>query len=69
MWPRKVLAVLVCGAAVGVSLWPLCYWMRYPELTQMQVFLKFWWASLFGPPTFILGYECIWRCAVKDADE
>ncbi len=49
---RFILAILATVALTVFALLPLPYWAAHPELTQMQIFLKWWWAYL---ATVILG--------------
>lgn len=41
--------------AVGIILF--VYWIYHPDLTKMQMFLKFWWLSV---PSVIGGFIGYW---------
>ena len=48
---KKTIIFVILGViAFIVMLYPSIYWMQNPTLTQMQVFLEFWWlyGILFG---------------------
>ncbi len=50
------LALLVGIAIMAV---PVVYWGANSDLTQMQIFMKFWWCLLLGVPAFGYGLKTI----------
>jgi len=44
---KEIVFWVVFGLMVLVTVLPLIYWGFHPEMTEMQVFLKFWWVYLF----------------------
>ena len=48
----KTLKEILLGVAgpIAICLFfvPFVYWALHSELTQMQVFLKFWWVSILA---------------------
>ena len=43
-----ILVWVIFGLMVIIMLSPLVYWVFNPELTQMQVLLKFWWVYIIA---------------------
>lgn len=48
----KILIILSIAAIAICMITPLVYWFMNPELSQMQMFLKFWWVILVGMVCF-----------------
>lgn len=44
---EEILTWVIYGIVVIAMLVPMVYWGFHPEMTEMQVFLKFWWIYLF----------------------
>lgn len=40
---HNVFYFLLCAVICLAVLIPFIYWIRHPELTEMQVFLEWWW--------------------------
>jgi cytochrome b subunit of formate dehydrogenase len=38
-----ILVLIICGLVIFI---PFVYYLQNPELTEMQIFLKFWWMDL-----------------------
>jgi len=45
--------LLLIGA--GLFLVPIISWIQSPELSQMEIFLNYWWASLGGAILVVVG--------------
>ena len=52
---RNTIYILLTAVFVVCILTPFVYWTINPELTQMQVFIKFWWVMLIGIAAAIFG--------------
>lgn len=52
---------------VGIILSSIPIRFTNPELTETQLFLKFWWIWLVGAATMLAGYW-VW-CSEGDKDE
>ena len=51
----KILGTITQVIGGVIILIPLFQWMRHPELTQMEIFLTYWWVELFGIAIIIVG--------------
>ena len=58
MIKNNKLLFVIGGIGFIIMIYPSIYWMQNPELTQMQVFLEFWWlyAILFACFGTIVAY-------------
>lgn len=45
---KKIAGWIMIVAGLLLFLLPLVYWMKNPELTQMQIFIECWWLTLGG---------------------
>jgi hypothetical protein len=45
---RDNIFIVCIIALIGLFLTPGIYWLFNPELTQMQLFFKFWWVYAIG---------------------
>ena len=45
---RKVKLILLAIIFLICTFAPFVYWLLNPELTQIQIFIKFWWVMLIG---------------------
>ena len=52
---KFVLARFAILIGVGVGCIPLFHWLSTPELTEMQVFIKYWWTLLIMVPLVAWG--------------
>lgn len=53
------LVFLVFGVLIGFA--PTAYWIMHPELSQMQITLKFWLAIFAAPFLIIPGFILLTR--------
>ena len=40
---NNILNIILIIVGIITTIIPFVYWITHPELTQMQIFLKFWW--------------------------
>lgn len=43
---KKILGIVTFTLGIISALAPMLYWIMNPELTQMVIFIKFWWLLL-----------------------
>ena len=57
MWQKlkKTTGWFLMIIGVGLFLLPLIFWIKSPELSQMQIFLNYWWASFGGIALVFIG--------------
>ena len=54
---RKLLEAICWFLAVSIMITCLVYWYQHPELTEMQMWIKFWWVHGIS---IMLGGLAIW---------
>ena len=46
-------------SAIAVAMYPFYFWVKHPEFTEMQIFMKFYWlyliAILLSLASFLIG--------------
>ena len=52
---KKTTGWFIMIIGVGLFLLPLIFCIKSPELSQMQIFLKYWWASFGGVTLVFVG--------------
>jgi hypothetical protein len=56
---KKVLARFAILIGIGIGVFPLICWINHPELTQMQIFLKYWWHLIVMVPMVAWGLHTL----------
>ena len=56
---RKIIAVILFAIGIILFCMPVIFWLKNPELTQMQIFKHFWYACIGSPIFLILGFMFI----------
>lgn len=52
-------ALLILAGILTCVLYPFGYWVLNPSLTEMQLFLKFWWIWTLGIMSVLFGLGII----------
>lgn len=59
---EKLKSYVMSGLAIAVIfsiIYPIVFWVRNPELTQIQVLFKIWWDIPLGLGSALLFYKLI----------
>lgn len=56
---KKAAGIILLTAGIISLFWPTWYWFNTPELTEMQIFLEFWWLILIGAALAFSGERII----------
>ena len=45
---RNTIGYILQFTGLAIIFFPVYMWIRHPELTEMQVFLNYWWLIMLG---------------------
>jgi len=52
---RTIIGRVLCAIGIIAFLYPIAYNAYHPEITRMQILLKFWWTYIVALGVTVLG--------------